>query len=161
MNFPFNFIIIPAIIIVTAVVGNRYVKAGFAASSWYKSLTKPKWTPSGHLIAEIWFFLYTTTGLAVLWYWNVPVFSWFHYVAAAILIINAYLNAICKRTMFVEHNLPKAYKLIQLLFGTAVLATILIFLASPISSFLMLPYIIWLGLATFCIKKITDLNKTD
>lgn len=161
MSFPFNFIIIPAIIIATVIIGNRYVKAGFAASSWYKSLAKPKWTPSGHLIAEIWTFIFVITGLAVLWWWNVPVFSWFHYIAAVILLVNAYLNAIWKRTMYLEHNLSKAYKLIQLLEGTALLATILMFFASPISSFLMLPYIIWLGLATFWVKRIIELNKTD
>lgn len=160
MNFPFNFIIIPGIIIATAIIGSRYVKRGRGEDgSWYKSLKKPSWTPSGKLIAEIWTFLYVITGLAVLWYWNVPVSSWLHYVTAGILLINAYLNAIWNKIFFVDHNLHKAYMVMQLLNGTTILATILIFFTSPISSFLMLPYIIWVAIATKLTKQMIELNK--
>ncbi|HEX3099497.1 MAG TPA: tryptophan-rich sensory protein [Patescibacteria group bacterium] len=158
MTFPFNFIIIPGVIIATAVVGNRYVKRGFAQDDWYKHLKKPTWTPSGRLIGEIWTFLYVLTGLAILWYWDVPVFTWFHYVVAAILLVNAYLNATWNKIFFVEHDLPKALKTMKILNGTTILVALLISIPAPISCFLLLPYIAWVGIATRLTSEIITLN---
>lgn len=156
MTFPFNFIIIPAVIIATAVVGSRYVQRGL--EPWYKQLHKPKWTPAGQLIGEIWTFLYILIGLAVLWYWNVPVFSRFHYVVGGILLLNACLNVLWNKVFFVEHNLAKAYLVIKLVIGTAILSAALIAIASPIAAFLMLAYLIWLGLAVRLNKQILAMN---
>lgn len=159
MNFPFNFIIIPGVIIATAVIGAKFANRGRSDSpSWYRGLKKPSWTPSGAIISEIWTFLYVITGLAILWYWNVPAPSWFRYGTAVILLANAYLNATWNRTFFIEHDLHKSYKQMQLLNGTTILATIVMFIFSPISSFLMLPYIIWVSIATNLTKKIISLN---
>lgn len=152
----FNFFVIPIIIIATAVLGSRYTKQGI--NPWYKHLHKPKWTPSGVLIGEIWTFLYVLTGLAILWYWNVPVFSWVHYVTGAILLVNAYLNATWNRVFFIEHNIEKAYKHINILNATTVVATIMMAVASPIAAVLMLPYIIWVSIATYITKRILIMN---
>jgi translocator protein len=156
---PINFIIIPAVIIATAVVGSRYVKQG--SRSWYKELRKPSWTPSGKLIGEIWTFLYALLILAVLWYWNVPVVSWLHYAAGLLLLVNAYLNAIWNRVFFVEQNIPKAIKTMMLLNATGIAAAIVILIDSPIAAMLMLPYIIWVAVATKLTREILDLNKNE
>lgn len=151
-----NLIIIPIIIIATAYYGHRYSKQGIG--HWYESLEKPKWTPAGSLIREIWIFLYVLTGLAILWYYNVPVVGWLHYVVGAILLVNAYLNATWNKVFFVQHDIPKAYKHIIRLNITAIAATVLMFIASPIASVLMLPYVIWIFIATRITKEIMNLN---
>lgn len=153
----FNLIIIPVVIVATAVIGSRYVKQGIRP--WYKELNKPKWTPSGRLIGEIWTFLYVLTGLAVLWYWNVPVVSWMHYIVGAILLVNAYLNATWNKTFFVDHNIAKALQKIKLLNLTTVIATILMAVDSPIAASMMLPYIVWVGIATKLTKEIMKMNQ--
>lgn len=157
MSFPFNFIIIPAIIIATAVVGSKHVKRGL--KPWYKNLKKPSWTPSGKLIGEIWFFLYIITGFAILWYWNVSYPGWFKYLTGAVLLLNAYLNANWNKIFFVQHDIPGAIKTMKLLNATTVIATVVMFIHSPIASFFMLPYIIWVSIATRLTKQIHSLNK--
>lgn len=152
----FNLLIIPAVIIATAVVGSRYVQRGL--KTWYQGLEKPSWTPPGKLIKEIWTFLYILTGLAVLWYWNVPIVAWLHYVVAVLLLINAYLNATWNRDFFVEQNLKKALSKFNLIIATAILATVLMAVHSPIAAGLMLPYIIWLLIARTLNKRILQLN---
>jgi translocator protein len=154
----FNFLIIPAIIIATAVIGSRYVKRG--VDHWYRHIRKPSWTPKGSLIGSIWTFIYVVTGLAVLWYWNVPVFSWVHYVVGVILLVNAYLNATWNKVFFVEHDIAKAYKHINILNGTTILATLIMLFFSPIAAVLMLPYIAWVGLAAYLTKQILEMNKS-
>lgn len=156
-NMNFNFFIIPIIIIATAVIGSRYVKQG--VGQWYKQIHKPNWTPKGSLIGAVWTFIYVTTGLAILWYWNVPVLSWVHYVAGAILLVNAYLNATWNKVFFVDHDIAKAYKHINILNATTIVATVIIFFTSPIAAVLMLPYIAWVGFATYLTKQILEMNK--
>ncbi len=153
-----NYILILILIIVTAYYGARFTKQGLS-DNWYENLRKPSWSPEPSLIREIWFFIYVVTGLAVLWYWNVPVFSWMHYVTAGVLLVNLYLNATWSRTFFIERDLQKAYKHINKLNATTIIATILMYFASPIASGLMLPYIIWVSIATYMTKRITDMNQ--
>ncbi len=156
MNFPFNFIIIPAIIIALAYFGRKATKIGL--HPWYEHLRKPSWTPPGKLIGEIWFFLYVVTGLAVLWYWNVPYPGWIKYVTGAVLLANAYFHKKWNDTFFIKNDLAGALKVITYLNITGLVATVLIFLDSFYAAFLMLPYIVWVGVATNLNKQILHLN---
>ena len=162
MNFhfpiPINFIVIPLVTIVTAWQGAKYAKQG-AGSEWYRELPKPKWTPGGGTIREIWIFLYILTTLAVMWYWNVPIFSVFHYFVAAILFYNAYLNAHWNKLFFVEHNIPKALSEMKRMNVAALIATLVMLVQAPIAAVGMLPYIIWVWIATRLTKEILQAEK--
>ncbi len=153
----FNFIIIPAIIIATSYFGVRYAKKGL--NSWYAHLKKPKWTPTGKIIGEIWTFLYVITGFAVMWFWNVPIFSFWHYIVGALLLANAYLNATWNRVFFVEHNFKKAYQRMVYMNVTAIAATVVMIFIAPIAAVFMLPYIVWVAIATKLEKEVWHLNK--
>lgn len=156
-----SYILIPVAIAAMAYFGAKFAKQGLGGDGWHESLRKPSWTPPGALIREIWIFIYVVTGLAILWYWNVPVISWVHFVTAVALLVNFYLNATWNRTFFVEHDLSKAYRHILKLDATTALVIILMFLASPIASMLMLPYLVWLVIATYLTKQIMEMNKRE
>lgn len=153
----FNWIIIPLVVAATAYFGWYYSKQG--VHSWYKHLHKPKYTPGGELISSIWTFLYILIAVAILWFWNVPAFSWYHYVVGAALLYNAYLNATWNRTFFVKHDLKGAYKHIRLLDIVTVIVVIMIWPVSPITSFMLLPYLAWLLYASKLTKEIMQMNK--
>lgn len=155
---PINFIVIPAITIATAVIGSKYAKRG-AGSQWYSKLPKPKWTPQGGTIGEIWIFLYILTTLAVMWYWNVPVFSWPHYVVGALMLVNAYFNAHWNKLFFVEHNVEKAYKEMKLLNATSVIVALIMLVQATVAGLAMIPYIIWVVIATQITKEILQKKK--
>lgn len=161
-NFPIpiNFIVIPAITIATAVIGSKYAKRG-AGSQWYRKLPKPKWAPQGSTIGEIWIFLYILTTLTFMWYWNVPVFSKVHYVIGAVMLFNAYLNAHWNKLFFVQHNVAKAYKEMKWLNATSIIVTIAMIFQAPIAALGMLPYIIWVGIATKITREILDNQKSQ
>ena len=126
---------------------------------WYKHLHKPEWIPKGSLIESIWSFIYVVTALAVLWYWNVPIFTWVHYLVAVILMVNAYMNATWNRIFFVDHDIPKALQWMKRMNATTVIATIIMAIFSPIGAVLMLPYIAWVYIYTNMIKDILEANK--
>jgi benzodiazapine receptor len=155
----FNLIIIPLAIIITAVLGDRYIERGW---SWYKLLHKPAKMPSGLLMSWIWIFVYMVTGLGLLWYWNVVVVYWLHYVVALVLLANIYYSLAWRKTLFVEHNLSKALQLLWFLQGTTVLATLLMVIDSPIASFLMVPYLTWVGILIRLFTRMVKINsKTE
>lgn len=153
MHFPINFLIIPAITIFVVVLGARWSKQG-AVSDWYKGLSKPKWTPKGSTIGEIWIFLYIFTTLAFMWYWNVPVFSWLHYIVGGLMLGNAALNAYWNKLFFVNHNIAKAFKEMKLMNVLAIVATLIMVFQSPIAAIGMLPYIVWVGIATLITREV-------
>ncbi len=153
----FNFLIIPAIIAFTAYKGSRFTKRGL--HGWYSHLHKPKWTPTGQMIGQIWTILYLLTGFAMLWFWNVPAFGVWQYVVGAIMLVNAYLNAYWNKAFFVEHNFKKSIKWMQYLNATTIVAAIIMFITSHFAALLLVPYIIWVYIATKLTKEIQQLNK--
>lgn len=157
-DFPINFIVIPIITIATALIGSKYAKRG-AGSSWYNKLPRPKWTPAGTTIKEIWIFLYILTTLSFMWYWNVPVFSYVHYAVGVVMLYNAYLNIRWNKFFFVEHDIAKAYKEMKWINGTSILVAIAMLVQAPIAAVGMLPYIIWVGIATKLTKKMKMSSK--
>lgn len=153
----FNFIIIPLIIALTAYQGSKYTRRGLG--EWYSRLKKPKWTPTGELIGSVWTMLYIFIAIAVLWYWNIPVHTWFNYVTGAVLLIVAALNVYWNYLFFVKKDLSGAYKEMIILNIANVAAAILMGLASYIAVFLFIPYLLWVGFATNLTKKIVKMNK--
>jgi tryptophan-rich sensory protein len=153
----FNFVIIPAIIALTAYVGTGFTKRGLR--NWYSHLHKPKWTPTGQMIGQIWTILYLLTGFSMLWFWNVPAFGMWQYIVGAIMLVNAYLNAYWNKAFFVEHNFKKSIKWMQYLNATTIAAAVIMFITSHFAALLLVPYIIWVYIATKLTKEIQKLNK--
>lgn len=152
----FSFVIIPLVIVAVAYLGKKYSQEGLG--SWYRSLRKPAWTPSGGTISEVWIFIYFCTGFSALWFYNVPVISVWHYVIGLLFLINAALNVYWSKLFFAERKLAQAYQTMIVLNGTTVLIAVIIGAISIIPAIALLPYIIWVGVATVLTKKIIILN---
>ncbi len=153
----FNFIVIPLLIFAVAYYGGKYTQQGLG--DWYKHLKKPRWTPSGELIGMVWTLLYILIAISILWFWNIPVFSFWHYVVGAVFLVNGYLNMNWNKTFFVQHDIPRAYREMWILNGTTVLAIVLMIPHSYIAPTLLLPYVAWVGYATYLTKHILHINK--
>jgi tryptophan-rich sensory protein len=111
------------------------------------------------MIGQIWTLLYLITGFSVLWFWNVPAFGIWQYIVGAILLVNAYLNAYWNKAFFVEHNFKKSIKWMNYLNGTTILAAIIMLPISRFAALLLVPYIVWVYIATRLTKQIQHLNK--
>ena len=153
----FNFIIISVIIALTAYRGMLYTRSGL--KDWYLKLQKPWWTPTGKQIGEIWTWIYIITGISVLWFWNVPAYGWWHYGIGGLLLVNAAINIYWSKVFFVEHNFRKAYKTMMAMNGLTIVTAICMLPFSYIAPFLLLPYIVWVGIATRLTLDIEKLNK--
>ena len=153
----FNFIVIPLLVFAVAYYGSKFTQQGLG--EWYQNLKKPKWTPSGEVIGMVWTSLYILIAISVLWFWNIPVFTFWHYIIAVVLLANGFLNAYWNKLFFVEHDIKKAYTEMLLLNGTTVLIMILMTPHSYISPILLIPYAVWVGFATYLTKQILLMQK--
>jgi translocator protein len=157
MLMKISYILIPLVVGVIAFMGSKYTRAGL--KSWYPTLRKPGWTPSGKLIREIWIFLYLLVTVALILFWTVTQPSLWHIPLAAVLIVHGYLHLSWTKIFFKEHNLAKAYKRLIYLLATGIVATIIMWPIYLLPALLMLPYLVWLALATKLTKDIWKLNK--
>jgi tryptophan-rich sensory protein len=127
-----------------AQVGGLFTE--LSVGTWYPTLTKPVWTPSGMVIGTVWAVLYTMMALAAwlvwrrggLWHQRWPL-SWF--------ILQLMLN-VAWSALFFGLRSPGLAALELVALWTAILITLLSFWkVSRLAGVLMVPYLGWVTFA--------------
>ena len=129
-----------------------------AIPTWYASLQKPSFTPPNWLFAPVWSTLYLLMGIAAFLVWRKGLADRQVRIALIIFLIQLILNILWSVIFFgLESPL---YGLIEIIvLWIAILITILRFWRiSPAAAWLMVPYIIWVSIATALNASIWVLN---
>ncbi len=103
----YNFILIPLISIAVAYLYKKYTASNFL--KWYQSLKKPLWLPGDKTIYEALLFVYALFVIGVMWFWNIPAFTWWHYIFLAVISVFI-LSSLMWVKMYFEKNSPNAAK---------------------------------------------------
>lgn len=150
-----NYIIIPLMIILVAVVGSWLTSSGM---DWYGTINLPEWTPAGSVIGAVWTTIFILATISALIVWSRANrnrrFRWI----IAIFIINAFLNVFWSYLFFNQYLIGPAIWGAGLL-GLSVL--FLIILIRPISKWaalLLFPYAGWVAFATYLTYTVWLLN---
>lgn len=151
-----SYFIIPILIALVAYRGTKYTKQGL---SWYGGLQKPSWVPSRKLIKEVWIFLYLLILVSMILFWTVTQPGVWHWVLLVVMLFNGYLNMIWNRTFFVEHQFGKAYRQMIYLNISTVIAILIMWSIYLLPALLLIPYVVWVAVATKLTKEIWQLNK--
>jgi translocator protein len=150
-----NFIIIPLLTMLVALIGSRFTASGM---QWYRTIAVPSWTPPGYIISAVWTLIFILAAASALMVWNsMPRNTWFWGIIV-IFLLNAALNMTWSYLFFVRHDI--GYSIIEMIFlSLSVLALmIMIYRASPVGSLLLLPYFLWVLFATYLTVTIYHLN---
>jgi len=127
--------------------------------SWYQALEKPTWTPTAGTISTIWTILYPIifVSFGIIFYKafkrEIPFF------AALPFIINLIANFAFTPILFGLKNLPLASFDILVVWLTIIWGMASIWPESKILSFLQIPYLTWVSIATILQLLITFLNR--
>jgi tryptophan-rich sensory protein len=127
------------------------ILSGWASGSgnrnpWFRALAKPGWMPPGWAFPVVWSALYIAMGVALARVLDAPIEG--KAPALALFAFQLVLNLAWSPVFFRWHRPDRALELIWLL-DAAVLATIIAFARiDTIAAALLLPYLVWLGLAT-------------
>ena len=129
-----------------------------AISTWYASLQKPFFTPPNWLFAPVWVTLYLLMGIAAFLIWRRGLDN--RQVKAALMIftIQLILNILWSVAFFGLQS-PLCGLIVIILLWVAILVTILRFARiSSVAAWVMVPYIIWVSLATALNASVWVLN---
>ena len=128
---------------------------------WYTTLNKPSWSPDPSLFGKVWSVLYVTIFIAFV-YTCMKTFganaTWPKYIFYTFLF-NIFVNVIFTPIQFGLRNLPLAVVDIVFVLISCLALVYMIFPYSKTISLLLVPYTLWVCIATFLQIQITYLNK--
>lgn len=154
MRFKANYIIIPLATIATMAVGGLVTAAGMG---WYRSINLPAFTPAGGFIGGVWTVLFILTAISALISINK---GWGRRRTgiAAVFIANALLNVFWSVLFFGLHLVGPAVWEAGLLGLSVLVLIVLIWPISKFAAWLLVPYLAWVGFATFLTYSVMILN---
>ncbi|MBI4276424.1 tryptophan-rich sensory protein [Candidatus Uhrbacteria bacterium] len=126
-------------------------------SGWYASLAKPALNPPSWLFGPVWTTLYALMGVAAWFVWRKNDRETKN--ALGIFVAQLFLNAIWSPIFFGARSLSVAFAVIVLLWTTIVATIIMFSKVSKIGAWLLVPYIIWVSVASYLNYAIWTLNR--
>lgn len=121
--------------------------ASARAPQFYAELEKPSWAPPARAFGPVWTVLYLLMGIAAWLVWRAGGWSGASRIALIVFVVQLALNALWSWLFFVFHKGALAFAEMLLLFATVVVTALLFTRIEPIAGILLVPYLIWLGVA--------------
>lgn len=129
------------------------------AYNWYSTLIKPSWSPPSWVFGPIWTFLYILIAFS---FGNVFLMTWRKEIALILalpFLLNIIFNLAFTPLQFgLKNNLLAAID-ISLILITLIWAMIAIYQYAPWITYMQIPYLVWVSIATVLQFSITYLNK--
>lgn len=138
------------------IIGSIFTSS--SVDTWYQTLSKPSFTPPGGVIGTVWIILFILMGISLYIVWNKGTKKKNVKNALWIFGIHLIFNILWSVLFFgLKSPLLAFIEIIILWF--LILATILSFYKiSKISSYLLIPYILWVSFASYLNLSILRLN---
>jgi len=168
-KFKINYVIIPLVTVVVAVVGSFFSSSGM---EWYKNeLVKPQLTPPNWLFPIAWTTIFLLTMISAFIVWNSgqaekrfllvfkkKVEDTFLSLIMGLFIANAVLNVCWSLLFFTLRFTYAAFLEMMVLEATVLALIVLIYKRSKAASALLLPYAVWVAFATYLTSQVILLN---
>ena len=136
-----------------AVAGSR-----FMPGEWYASLAKPAWNPPSAVFAPVWTLLYAMMGVAAWLVWR-QVGLREAALPLSLFLVQLVLNALWSYLFFGLHRPDLALLDIVTLWVAILVVLVLFWRVSIPAGILLLPYLCWVGFASFLNFTVWRLNR--
>ena len=138
-------------------LGSQFTRS--AIPSWYDQLQKPSFAPPNWLFAPMWISLYLMMAVAAYLVWHKGLGFKGVGTALTVFLVQLLLNALWSPVFFGLRS-PLAGAVVIVVLWLAILATIIAFAKiSPPAAWLLVPYLLWVSLATVLNISIYFLNR--
>lgn len=127
--------------------------------TWYSQLIKPSWAPPSWVFGPIWTFLYILIAIS---FGTVFLMTWQRKIAFMValpFILNLLFNIAFTPIQFGLKNNILASIDIVLVLGTLIWAMIAIYPYAKWITYIQIPYLVWVSIATVLQFTITYLNR--
>ena len=128
-------------------------------SGWYEGLKKPRFTPPGAVFGPVWVTLYLLMGVAVFFVWRLRLSTGAAQIAFIVFWIQLALNILWSGLFFGLKSPAAGLVNIILLWLAILINIILFFRVSVIAGVLLIPYLLWVSVATYLNAGIWRLNR--
>jgi benzodiazapine receptor len=126
-----------------------------AIPTWYASLNKPSFAPPGSVIGTVWLILYTLMGISLYLVWTAKKEK---KLAISVFGFQLFLNALWS-FLFFGLKSPLYGLTCIILMWISILATIILFYKiEKKAAYLLVPYLLWVSIATLLNYLILMLN---
>ncbi|MEX0910412.1 MAG: TspO/MBR family protein [Candidatus Paceibacterota bacterium] len=143
-----NYIIIPLVTIVVAVLGSWFTSQGINVG-WYDTLIKPTFNPPNWLFGPAWTTIYILTTVSALIWWNQLKRDRWWLLLGVIFVYNAIVNASWSLAFFYLQEIGVGLWLATEIWASVLILMILLWSRSKTAALLLLPYLVWVSLATY------------
>ena len=127
-------------------------------TTWYAALTKPSWTPPNWTFGPIWSTLYVLMGISLFLVWRESLERKDVKIAILVFAVQLTINIIWSLVFFGGHNIFGGLVLVIILW-IAILANIIVFYrVSKAAGLILIPYLIWVSIASYLNYSVFLLN---
>ena len=148
--------LIASLLIVLGVAILGGLLTDLSVNTWYPSLAKPSWTPSGATIGAVWTILYTLMGIAAWIVWRSAPGD--RTRPLALYVLQLILNAGWSALFFGLRNPGLALIEIGFLWVAILATTVAFWKVSKPAGILMAPYLFWVTFAAVLNSMIWKMN---
>ena len=124
---------------------------------WFDALTKPDWIPPGWVFGVVWSMLYVLMGIAIAIILNARGAKG-QRAAIGLFTGQLVLNLAWSPTFFAAHEVEVALGLIVAIFLLAIATSFAFGRIRSTAAWLLVPYLVWLSLATLLNYQVMQLN---
>jgi benzodiazapine receptor len=124
-------------------IGSRYMPG-----EWYASLAKPSWNPPNAVFGPVWSALYVLMGVSAWLVWRRAGFSGAG-AGLVLFFVQLILNALWSYLFFGLHRPAFAFVDIVVLWAVILAVVVLFWQVQRVSAALLLPYLAWVGFASY------------
>lgn len=146
---------VPAILFLGLLVG-RISNSGFG-NPWFDALAKPGWFPPSWVFGAVWTILYVLLGIAVAQILHARGARG-RAGAIGLFVAQLALNLAWTPVFFAAHQITAAFWLLLAILALAIATAASFARIRKSASWLMLPYLVWLGFATVLAWEMDRLN---
>lgn len=124
--------------------------------TWYLELHKPSWNPPNWIFGPVWSVLYLLMGVsfALVWHSQSPLRT----QAILIFLVQFFLNLAWSEIFFIQRHIGFALLEMTCMWIAILICIFQFYTVHRWASFLMLPYLAWVGFASFLTFTIWRLN---
>jgi len=134
------------IVFLALVAGAAFFGGQWSAAAWYRSLSKPSWTPPNWLFPAVWTLLYAMIAISGWLIWNSPDET--RTTLLAIWAVQLLLNALWSYFFFGRQDMRTALVDIIALWVAIAAYIVIAWPVNQLAAILFMPYLAWVSYAT-------------
>lgn len=149
--------LLPFVVICFAAAGIGSLFTNTSVNTWYPQLRRPEWTPPNWIFGPLWRALYAMMAISAWLVWRTagwPVAR----SALSLFAIQLVLNALWSVVFFGLRRVGAAFGEILLLWTMAIATTVAFLPLSLLAAWLLLPYVVCVGFASYLNFRIWQMN---